>query len=333
MTANSVGVRRARNGRKHKKSRTPACGWKKYNQQLVNRGDLTLLVDPELFTSSVWFAALRGKAHRPDYYSDAAVRFILTLAAIMRQPLRQAEGLCHGLFSMQGIELPVPNFSTLCRRRLRLKLKLPRRLSDGARCIAIDSTGFVTYEPSAWRQRKHREVLPKRRWRKLHIMIDTETMEILGVHVTGCEGYGSGDSSAVKPLLEQLADPIAEARADGAYDKAESVRKPLSQRGARVIIPPRKDAVVARHDFPNKTHPPWIQERDSDILAIRKLGEKAWKKAAGYGQRSGIEAVIGAVKTTLGERLRARTDTGSDAELLTRCEAYNRLLLIDGESH
>jgi hypothetical protein len=295
----------------------------------VNRGDLTLLVDPELLTPSVWLASLRGKAHRPDYYSDAAIRFMLTLAAVMRQPLRQAEGLCRGLFEMEDVELPVPNFSTLCRRRPRLKLKLPRRLSDGARVIAIDSTGFATYEPSAWRQRKHREVLPKRRWRKLHIMIDTETMEILGVHVTGCEGYGSGDSSAVKPLLAQCADPISEARADGAYDKAEPVRQPLSQRGARVIIPPRKDAVVARHDFPDKTHPPWIAERDSDILAIRKLGEKRWKKAAGYGQRSSIEAVIGALKTTLGSRLRARSDAGADAELLTRCEAYNRLLLIN----
>ena len=53
----------------------------------------------------------------------------------------------------------------------------------------------------------------------------------------------------------------------------------------------------------------------------------AWKKAAGYGERSHIEGVIGAVKTTLGGTLRASSPEGADDELLIRCETYNRLLL------
>jgi hypothetical protein len=331
MTTSSVGARRSANRQKkqkRKKSRKPYGGWAAYNLRLVGRGNMTLLVDPELLVPAVWHGTPDGEAHRPETYSDAAIRWVLTVAAIMRLPLRQAEGFCRGVFELYQVNLPVPTYSTLCRRRRKLKLKLPRRLAQGARRIAIDSTGFITYEPSAWRQRKHREVLPKRRWRKLHIMIDTETMEILGVHVTGCEGYGSGDSSAVKPLLEQCADPIAEARADGAYDKAEPVRQPLSERGARVIIPPRKDAVIAQLAHLHTEFPAWVNERDSDIARIQVSDLDVWKEQVDYGQRSRIEAVIGAIKTTLGAMLRARTEGGADAELLSRCEAYNRLLLI-----
>src|ERR1035437_8421591 len=176
-----------RRRRTHKKSRTPACGWAAYNQQLVKRGDLTILIDPELLHENVWFATSPKKAKdgAPFVYSDAAVRAVLNLAAAFHQGLRQAEGLCQGVFKLMGVNLPVPDYTTLCRRRKRLKMRLPKALRfDGRpRCIAIDSTGFLTYEPSAWRRRSkkvggHAVVLPRRRWRKAHLMIDTETMEI-----------------------------------------------------------------------------------------------------------------------------------------------------------
>lgn len=50
-------------------------------------------------------------------------------------------------------------------------------------CRALDSTGIKSEGEGAWNARKHGG--PKRRiWRKIHVSIDEETLEVRAIEVT-----------------------------------------------------------------------------------------------------------------------------------------------------
>jgi hypothetical protein len=49
-------------------------------------------------------------------YSPLAIETGLTLLAVFRLPLRQTEGLISSLIRLLGLELSVPDHTTLCRR-------------------------------------------------------------------------------------------------------------------------------------------------------------------------------------------------------------------------
>ena len=46
--------------------------------------------------------------------------------------MRQTEGLVASLLKLAGLDLPVPDFSTLCRRQKGLIVQIPYRPSTGA---------------------------------------------------------------------------------------------------------------------------------------------------------------------------------------------------------
>ena len=77
----------------------------------------------------------------------------------------------------------------------------------------------------------------------LHLAIDPDTGEVLASALTTTE---EGDASLVRPLLDQIAAPIAAVLADGAYDGNPVYRAVADRaRAATVIIPPRATAVVS----------------------------------------------------------------------------------------
>jgi hypothetical protein len=49
-------------------------------------------------------------------YSDMAISICLTLGMVFKQPLRQTQGLVGSLARLMGLDVPVPDFSTLSRR-------------------------------------------------------------------------------------------------------------------------------------------------------------------------------------------------------------------------
>ena len=57
-------------------------------------------------------------------------------------PLRQTTGFVASLLKLAGLDWPVPDFSTLCRRQKRLAVQLPYRGSGGSRHLLVDSTGI-----------------------------------------------------------------------------------------------------------------------------------------------------------------------------------------------
>ncbi|WP_146746429.1 transposase, partial [Rhodovulum viride] len=96
-----------------------------------------------------------------------------------------------------------------------------------------------------WHRRKH-GASKCRVWRKIHIGIDEETLEIRAVEVTSSN---VGDAPMLPKLLKQIGldRQIATVTADGAYD-TRACHDAIADRGAAAIIPPRRNARPWKRD-------------------------------------------------------------------------------------
>ena len=114
--------------------------WAAYDRALVSRGSITVWVSPEAV------AGWRAPAGRRTF-SDAAIAAALTVRAVYRLALRQAEGLITSIFALLGLTLPVPDHTTLSRRGRTLRLDRGADAGDRGLDLAIDSTGLRLARP------------------------------------------------------------------------------------------------------------------------------------------------------------------------------------------
>ena len=102
--------------RRHKfdKAQYRVINWAEYNESLRQRGDLTIWVSDE--AQSVWSAPRRTSRGGQRRYSDLAIETCLTLRTAYRLPLRQTQGLMGSIGTLMGLDIRVPDYSTLSRR-------------------------------------------------------------------------------------------------------------------------------------------------------------------------------------------------------------------------
>jgi IS5 family transposase len=285
--------------------------WKPYNDALVRRGSITVWVDQA--TLEAWHyqgPPQRGAQFR---YSDTAIECVLTLRSVYHLPLRATEGLARSIFGLMGLDLDVPDYSTLCRRAGTLQVTLPKQ-AEGPLHLVLDSTGLKVYGEGEWKVRQH-GYSKRRTWIKLHLAIDPASHEIRAAMVSE---PGVTDAEAVPDLLGQEEGPVDAVEADGAYDRRE-VYAELERRGARAIIPPRRDAVIRRHG--NKAGP--RPARDENLRRIRRIGRAAWKRESGYHRRSLGETAMFRIKTIFGCGVSSRRTERQAKEMGIRCRALN----------
>ncbi|KDB04405.1 hypothetical protein U879_06935 [Defluviimonas sp. 20V17] len=108
---------------------------------LRQRGSLSVWFDPD----TVWHAGTSGKRGRPETFSDAAIQVCLTLKVLFGLPLRQTVGLVESLIRMAGLDWPVPDYSTLCRRQARIGVQIPYRRSGKPLNLLIDGRAIVRH--------------------------------------------------------------------------------------------------------------------------------------------------------------------------------------------
>jgi hypothetical protein len=125
--------------------------WPSYNAALRSRGSLLVWLDREM----EWFAPQRGQPGRPQTCSDAAIQFCLSIKVLFGLALRQAIGMVAGLLRLTGLDWPVPDYSTLCRRQKTVGIQIPFRRSDGQLNLLVDSTGVKMRGDGEWQMRKH----------------------------------------------------------------------------------------------------------------------------------------------------------------------------------
>ena len=285
---------------------------------LWRRGDLTFWLDAAALAG--WHAPRRRTPGGQPIYSDLAIELVLTLRLVFHLALRQAAAFTASVLRLLGVELPVPDHTTLSRRGHAFAGRQPRvAAGSGPVHLVLDSTGLQLFGQGEWDAEKHGRA--KRQWLKLHLAVDADTGEIAAHVLTA----GTADDAAQVPaLLGQAEGSIASVTTDGAYDGEPTYAAAARQRDPPpdVVIPPRASAVPSCDD-PTKQSP-----RDRHIQLIAEHGRMAWQKATGYGRRSLGETAIGRYKHLIGPTLRARTRSGQQGEAALSVQVLNRMTRI-----
>src|SRR3954449_7168545 len=190
-------------GRHHiPKQRHKVTNWPAYDAALRQRGSLTVWFTDAAIAA--WRAEPRTTRGGQRHYSELAITTALTLRAVFRLALRQTEGLIGSIIGLLGLDLPIPDHTTLSRRAETLELPRPRPGSEPVHLL-VDSTGLRLCGPGEWLVEKHGS-RTRRSWRKLHIGVDADTGRIVASTLTA---NNTDDGSQVGPLLDQLGSPVA----------------------------------------------------------------------------------------------------------------------------
>lgn len=289
--------------------------WKEYNKALVERGSLTLWVSEDVL--SAWHNRTRsGKRGKTAFYTDTAILCMATLEEVYHLPLRATEGLTRSVVRLLGVELSVPDYTTLCRRRRSLEVALPRRRSSEPLHLVVDSTGIKVYGEGEWKVRQHGWTR-RRTWRKLHVGVDEATGEIRAAVVST---NNFGDGQVLPDLLAQIESQLSQVTGDGGYDDRQCYET-IAERGARAVIPPQKGARIWRHGNRKAER----HARDENVRSIRRHGRAKWKRESQYHRRSLAETTMFRLKMIFGERVAARSFDGQAAQMLVRCAVLNRM--------
>jgi len=148
----------------------------------------------------IWEAAPTGKRGRQPDYSDAAIQTCLTMKVLFGMALRQTTGLVESLLHLIDLDWAVPNFSTLIRRQKTLKVNIPFRGLQVPLHLLTHSTGIKVEGEREWNARKHGGT-KRRVWRKIHIGIDEQTLEIRAAEFTTSD---VGDAPFVGELIHWI---------------------------------------------------------------------------------------------------------------------------------
>src|SRR5919199_2667061 len=256
--------------------------WREYDAGLRRRGSLTVWFTDEAVQA--WQAEPRTtRGGQPDY-STLAILTALPLRPVFRLPFRQTEGLIGSIIGLLGLDLAVPDHTTLCRRAATLEVPRPRPRSDGEPVhLLVDSTGLKLCGAGEWLIEKH-GTRTRRSWKKLHLGLDADTGRIVAAVLTD---KNADDGAQVGPLLDQVDGPVASFTGDGAYDQ-EGVYGGVAARHpeAAVIVPPRSSAV------PSETAETAPTQRDQHLQSIAERGRMGWQNTSGYNWRDLVEADV-----------------------------------------
>ena len=139
--------------------------WSAYEAGLRARGSLTVWFTAEAIAA--WRAEPRTTRGGQPRYSALAITTALTLRAVFRLALRQTEGLIGSVLHLLGLDLSVPDHSTLSRRAETLEVPRPRSGSEPVHLL-VDSTGLRLCGPGEWLVEKH-GTKRRRAWRVLYL--------------------------------------------------------------------------------------------------------------------------------------------------------------------
>ena len=284
--------------------------WSSYNSALINRGNLSIWFDPK----TQWYAQPKGKHGRNQTYSDTAIQCCLMIKSLFHLSLRMVTGFVQSLIHLCRLDWTAPDYSTICRRQKHIDIAINYQKSSNGLQLLVDSTGLKFLGEGEWKRKKHQPEY-RRQWRKLHIGIDAETLQICAIQLTT---NNVSDSQVLGDLLDQIPqdEQIDSVYTDGAYD-TKQCRQVIADRQAHAVIPPRKNAK------PWKDTKTSSLERNELLRTVKRLGRTIWKNWSGYHRRSLIETKMHCIKL-LGDKLRARNFQSQVNEIHARVAVLNK---------
>ena len=277
--------------------------WAAYDRSLVRRGDITVWVSPEAVSG--WRAAAGRRT-----FTDAAIAAALTVRAVYRLALRQAEGLIRSVFALLGLAVPVPDHTTLSRRGRTLRLDRCA-CTGGGLDLAIDSTGLRLAKPSG---------AGHEGWRKLHIAVDPDSGRILAEELTRSDMH---DTVPVPALLDRITGRIGRVYGDAAYAGGPTYRAVAEHRqalpNAEGMFRPKAPDLRAADGLD------LLSGRGRHARHVACEGRRAWERATGYNRRNAAEWSHSRWKRVLGGVLRSRSLEAQRVEAAIAAGALNRM--------
>lgn len=310
--------------------------WKKYNKGLRDRYSLEVWFPPAVVKK--WYhQPKRRKQGAQRLYSRTALLICHQLRALFNLSLRATQGFLDSFFERLKLPIRCPDYSLLSRRLKDLKtIPLPRKTLNPLFAL-VDSTGLKVYGQGEWHVKKHK-ASRRRVWRKLHLIIDPISQEILHGQLTPSR---EEDAKTCLKMLPKLSDSLQNLWGDGAYDQ-EKIYQALYDRKIKPIIPPRKDAAPScfyrrtkrRLGKTSLIHPkPHMKPRDTareyiQMYAEEEEGRLQWKKHSSYHLRSLVETAMMRFKQTFSDRLNARKFVNQQAEAHLKTLMLNKMTQI-----
>src|SRR5215218_9947014 len=121
------------------KQKHKVANWAEYDAALRQRGSLTVWFTEAAIVA--WHVEPRTTPGGQPHYSALAITTALTLKAVFRLALRQTEGLIGSIIGLLGLDLSVPDHTTLSRRAETLEVPRPRSGTEPVHLL-VDSTGL-----------------------------------------------------------------------------------------------------------------------------------------------------------------------------------------------
>src|SRR5256886_12246232 len=129
------------------KQRHRVTNWAAYDAGLRGRGSLTIWFTEAAIAT--WRAEPRTTRGGQSRYSSLAITTALTLRAVFRLALRQTEGLIGSIIALLGLDLAIPDHSTLSRRADTLAVTRPPSTAEPPHLL-VDSTGLKLSRAGGW---------------------------------------------------------------------------------------------------------------------------------------------------------------------------------------
>ena len=298
-------------GEYHKDSRD----WKRYNDELVVRGEFLLDLD----FSDRWFLDVermnRAKRGGQYVFPESMIRWLL----IWKQFLdyRGLEGVTRRLADI-GIIPYYPDYTTIWYRVH--DLIPPISIEDMDYEVASDGSGLKSSNAGEYRIIKYGD--PEAKHRKHLIVVitaDVHTKKLLGIsaRIEG-KGRSEGDDASdhmKNAILRGIG--ISKFFGDGAFD-TNSMFSLLGSQRIDPIIKIRKNAAPDRYKG--------SKYRRRAVRRYKESGYKEWAEKSHYGMRwPGSEGIFSAVKRRFGENTVSRSIKGLLAEGYQRFWSYDVL--------
>ena len=306
------------------------CNAGDYNNSLKKRGDVFSILDK---ATKFWRYCDVEHVEKSKYvYSHTLMNLMGCLRYLLRLPFRQLSGFLESYLRHKGFsDLKAPDYSTLCRRMKKERLNFKDHLSDAEKStsryvsLLIDSSCINIYATGGGHSKANAETRLYKHYdqvRKLHIMLDLKTGDVLDMEMT--EGAASDHLSGV-PLIENCDLLIHSVCADAAYDP-KPFREACYLKGAKQIIPPLLNARLVKS---TKKEPPALWNDRNEAVRIIKLaltreeGKKQWKEQVQYGKRAKVEGFFHRFKKTFGFYFMSASEDARRNELVFKVMILN----------
>ena len=304
-----MGASKSRVHPNHKTRYTPS-NWAEYDRSLVLRGEITVWFTPGIIRG--WTPVPSGKPGGQVRYADAVIELGLTLRLLLKLPWRQTEGLLRSLLRIGGIDLSVPDHTTLSRRSKSFaSSSIPQRPKGEPLHLVVDATGLKIFGQGEWTVAKHG---PKGLTQGGASFICASTRTASSPRPSSPTAVPAIPPSW-GPCSMKRKGTIGSVTGDGAYDTPGSYGV-IKRKGAKAIVPPCQGAVVSSKH---------AEARNRHVARIDKVGRKRCALRWGYHHQANGENGVYRYKNIIGSSLRARSKDGRLAEVNIGCKILNKM--------